>query len=427
MSEMDTQLAFFLTGAAMMLILLGFVVAVIMPRADQWSKRFFVVFFAVLTLYGSLGVADTVLTTIPDTKAGLEIVSYFETLVASVMMPILTVYLLHCCGEDWRHSKLFRTVAILWMLALIIINMVSPFTDWVYYSTQENQFVRGPLYPLLMILLIAVPVLNIIYMIRWRSRLPGKTFYAFLVGTIPMTIMMAIHLFIDMFMYIGIGFAIFGLSMIIIILTNQADQYMRQQREINHQRASIMVLQMRPHFIYNTMMSIYYLCKQDPDLAQKVTLDFTTYLRKNFTAIASEELIPFSGELEHTRAYLAVEQAQFEDGLFTDYDTLHTDFRLPAPTLQPIVENAVKHGMDPDSEPLHIFIRTRKTEAGSEIIVENTGADFEPAEDDEPHIALKNIRQRLEMMCRGRMEITPRDGGGTVVQVTIPDNARTAG
>ena len=52
MSKMDTQLAFFLTGAAMTLILLGFAVAVIMPRADRWSKRFFVLFFAVLTLYG---------------------------------------------------------------------------------------------------------------------------------------------------------------------------------------------------------------------------------------------------------------------------------------------------------------------------------------------------------------------------------------
>ena len=106
------------------------------------------------------------------------------------------------------------------------------------------------------------------------------------------------------------------------------------------------------------MMSIYYLCKQDPDMAQQVTLDFTTYLRKNFTALASEAPIPFSEELEHTRAYLAVEQAQFDDLLFIDYDT--------------------------------------------------------------PHVALENIRERLEIMCGGKMTITPREGGGTVVRLTIP-------
>jgi LytS/YehU family sensor histidine kinase len=168
------------------------------------------------------------------------------------------------------------------------------------------------------------------------------------------------------------------------------------------------------------MMSIYYLCKQDPDLAQQVTLDFTSYLRKNFTAIAAEELIPFSEELEHTRAYLAVEQAQFEDSLFVEYDTPHVNFRMPPLTLQPIVENAVKHGMDPDSAPLLISIRTRSTGSGSEIIVENTGADFEPADDSAPYTALENIQQRLEMMCRGKMAITARKGGGTVVTVTIP-------
>ena len=95
---------------------------------------------------------------------------------------------------------------------------------------------------------------------------------------------------------------------------------------------------------------------------------------------------------------------------------------MPPLTLQPIVENAAKHGMDQDSEPLHILIRTRMTDFGSEITVENNGADFKPVDDSEPGIALKNIRQMLEMMCGGSLTITPNEGGGTVVTVTIPDS-----
>ena len=99
------------------------------------------------------------------------------------------------------------------------------------------------------------------------------------------------------------------------------------------------------------------------------TLDFPNYLRKNFNAVASENVIPFSAELEHTRAYLAVEQAMYEDMLLVDYDTPLTHFLLPSLTLQPIVENAIKHGMNPDSSdkcrfrltestsPVHIRIR----------------------------------------------------------------------
>ena len=94
---------------------------------------------------------------------------------------------------------------------------------------------------------------------------------------------------------------------------------------------------------------------------------------------------------------------------------------MPPLTLQPLVENAVKHGMDPTGDPLHIYVKTRQTNSGSEIIVENDGPDFNPANDNEPHIALNNIRQRLEMMCKGTLTITPREGGGTLVRVTIPE------
>ena len=64
-------------------------------------------------------------------------------------------------------------------------------------------------------------------------------------------------------------------------------------------------------------------------------------------AIVSEETIPFPEELEHTRAYLTIEQVQFEDNLLVEYEILHENFRIPPLTLQPTAENAVKHGMDP--------------------------------------------------------------------------------
>ena len=120
---------------------------------------------------------------------------------------------------------------------------------------------------------------------------------------------------IEILLLVVFGLCISTLAMFAIILYDQIEQYVGQQREIAHQRASIMVLQMRPHFIYNAMMSIYYLCAKDSKKAQQVTLDFTTCLRKNFTAIAGEDTISFSDELEHTRAYLAVGQLQFEDSL----------------------------------------------------------------------------------------------------------------
>ena len=420
MDELSLQISFFLVGAAVMLALLGLGAAVLIPAADRWSKRFFIVYFSTLVVYTVIGTAEQFIITRSGMQSELSVVGYFESLFASFLILLLAAYLLHCCHEKWQRSPLFCALAALWTVYFIILD-ITPFTTWFYYYTPENEFCRGPFYFLLVILIDAINLLILAGLIRRRSRLSRRYYYSFLIVFLPLTVIGFIHFFVSVFFFLAICIVVCAITMYVLILSEQIDQTMRQQREIAHQRASIMVLQMRPHFIYNTMMSIYYLCKQDADLAQRVTLDFTAYLRKNFTALASDELIPFSDELEHTRAYLAVEQTQFEDTLFVDYDTPHTDFRLPPLTLQPIAENAVKHGMDPDAEPLHILIRTRQTGSGSEIIVENNGADFEPSDDSEPHIALKNIQQRLAMMCRGELEVTPREGGGTVVKVTIPD------
>ena len=130
---------------------------------------------------------------------------------------------------------------------------------------------------------------------------------------------------------------------------------------------------------------------------------------------------PFSEELEHTRAYLAVEQAQHEEILVVEYDTQFTQFRLPPLTLQPLAENAVKHGMNPDAGPLHVTIRTCRTDKASMIVVEDNGPGFDASEMNETHTTLANIRQRLEWMCGGKMEIMQRESGGTKVTVTIPD------
>ena len=135
-----------------------------------------------------------------------------------------------------------------------------------------------------------------------------------------------------------------------------------------------------------------------------------------------ENTIPFHEELEHTQAYLAVEQVRYENMIVVHYDTPHTSFRLPPLTLQPIVENAVKYGLDPDAEPLNIHIQTRKTEHGSEITIKNNGSSFIEYGDKEPHIALNNIRERLTLMCHGTLTIGPLMSGGTIVTIQIPNS-----
>lgn len=414
------HLAFFISGALLAVTALGLGISFVMPDTGHRNRRFFVALFAIQMLYMFAVTADLIVYSNPSMATAEKIAAFFEYLILSMTMPLFTGYLLHCCGESWRKSVLFRAVIVLWGVYLILL-VIAQFTTAFYYVTPDNRYCLGPWHSLLLLPIVAIMFLNLAGVVRRRRSLKGKYFAAFMLHLVPMTAAGAVNTVVYSELFLAIGLTFSTLSMFGVILCDQIDRSMRQQWKIAHQRASIMVLQMRPHFIYNTMMSIYYLCEQAPKKAQQVTMDFTAYLRKNFTAIASEAPIPFSDELEHTRAYLAVEQALFEDNLFVSYDTPHTCFRVPPLTLQPIVENAVKHGMDPDSGPLRISIQTRATDAGSEIIVEDNGHGFTLAAESEPHIALTNIRTRLELLCGGKLTVAPRQEGGTMVTVTIPE------
>lgn len=419
MSVVWENLNVFIFGTTLPLMALGLVVSIIMPGMDRWSKRFFCVFFSTLMADVVTILVEEFLYGQPSMLLVARVAYILDSIFVSVPIPILTVYLLHCCAEGFLVSPIFRLSMCLWAVFLVLLG-IAQFQPALYSIAPNNQFVRGSWFPLMLLPLIVIMLINTVGTIRRRNTLSKRYFLAFLIYLLPLTAAIIIHEFVTVYPLIGASVTLTALVMYVIILTDQLERYLLQQQKIAQQHASIAVLQMRPHFIYNTMTSIYYLCDQDPKKAQQVTMDFTTYLRKNLTAIASEDVVPFAEELEHTRAYLAVEQAQFEDMLIVDYDVPHVQFRVPPLTLQPIVENAIKHGLDPDSEPLHVEIRTRATSRGGMIMVADNGPGFDPAIADDPNTTLANIRQRLEMMCNGSLTIVCPPSGGTVVRITIP-------
>ena len=415
-------IGFALGGAIIITMAIGIALSVFMPALDRWSKRYFIVMFSLMFLCSVSIFLALVFWYDPSMAEASKVIYFLEDLfiVTPIFMP--TIFILHYSGEGVKKSALFLLVTAL-VGVYFAVNIVAQFTDAFYYVTPDNQFIRGPLWAFYMLPLAVNMVLNTTGLFYRIKKLPKKYFVALLIYLLYMTTVLLIHMFYSVEIPVVLGMSLFAIVSFALILADNMDNHLKKEHQIAHQRAEIMVLQMRPHFIFNTMMGIYYLCDQDAKKAKQVTLDFTSYLRKNFAAIASEESVPFSDELEHTRAYLAVEQAQFEDTLFIDFDTPYRAFRIPPLTLQPIVENAVKHGMTKSSDPIHISVKTRQTDKSVEIIVEDDGVGFDPArnsDDNDPHIALNNIKARLEMMCKGKLTISPREGGGTSMRITLP-------
>ena len=411
---------FTLSGALLAVMAIGIAFSAFMPALDKWNRRYFISFFSLLFLYVVVLFIDVIVYVNPRSMTTQNVIILFEYLFFSVLTFMPLPFMLHCGGESLKKSGLLRAGAALWGLFCCLL-ISTQFTDAFHHTTPDYQYERGTWFPLLIAPMVVIMLLNIACLISRRKKFSKRLFAALLTYLLPTAIMVITYMFASVDILVSVWMVFCAMTLFSLILTDSVKEYMRQQQEIARQRASVMVLQMRPHFIYNTLMTIYYLCKQDAEKAQQVTLDFTNYLRKNFAAIASERTVPFADEMKHVEAYLAVEQAQHEDNLFVEYDISHTLFRVPPLTLQPIVENAVKYGLNPNGGPLRVLIRTRQTEKSSVITVEDNGPGFDPAAVANPNSALTNISRRLEMMCGGTLTITPRHGGGTVVRVTIPD------
>ena len=405
----------------LVIVLLGLFFTLAVNSLEKWTRRFFVALFSVAAAY----VASDLLSQVsllflgPDYAVLSRIAVFCESFFSSLLMPMITVYLLRCSGERRKRTPLFASMLTLWLVYVALL-IFTQFSTEIYSISNKNVYQRGPWYFMLLVPPAAMMIMNCISLFFRRKQLTKKQRAAFTVYLLIPLGCMLIQMFSYGLLMIVIGTSVSAMIMFVFILLDQVDHSIRQQKENAAQQASITVLQMRPHFIYNTLMSIYYLCKQDAEKAQQVILDFSSYLRKNFTAIAKADAIPFEEELEHTRAYLAVEQARFKDQLLVEFDTPFTDFRIPPLTLQPIVENAVKHGMDPELEPLFISISTRRQDGYAEITVDDSGPGYQPVDDNEPHIGLDNVRERLKMMCKGDLTISRRDCGGTIVTIRIP-------
>ena len=414
-----TLLVNFAMGAAgLLLATLGIFLSVICRPIARWTRSYFIATFLLLFISASAITVDY-FATIFHHEDLIKPMIFMESVTSSMLMPLLTVYLLGLSGESWRKSPLFNGVGVLWVIYFALL-IFTQFSVVIYSVSPEGVYSRGPLYPLLLVPPAAIMLLNLIGYFRRRKKLTVRQRQAlFVYMAVPLAAIL-IQMFLYGLLLVSFGAIIGAYVMFIFILSEQTNLAVRQARENAEKEFSLKVLQMRPHFIYNVMTSIYYLVDSDPQAAKEAIRDFSKYLHQNFSAVTKTENIPFEEELAHTRAYLAVEKARFGDRLQVTWDTPDTVFSLPPLTLQPIVENAVKHGMDPDLDALHILIRTRTSETGSEITVVNDGMAFNPPEPDSDGIGLKSVSERLARMCGGTLRVTPLPSGGASVTLRIP-------
>lgn len=215
----------------------------------------------------------------------------------------------------------------------------------------------------------------------------------------------------------GLSLSYIGLVVSVIIIYTSI--YLQKQKLIDEQRNALMLSQINPHFMYNTLSTIAAMCDISPKQAKQLTIEFSQYLRRNLDTLTNEALIPFEQELEHVACYLKIEKARFRERLNVIYSIQCKDFGIPPLTVQPLVENAVKHGITKKVTGGMIKISTFEEDRHYVIEIIDDGEGFD-TENAEMHVGIENVRSRVATMCGGEVTIKSTVGIGTRVRLEIP-------
>ena len=205
--------------------------------------------------------------------------------------------------------------------------------------------------------------------------------------------------------------------------TDRMKEAARIEYELLQSRMSVMLSQIQPHFLFNSLNDIRFLYRESPERAEQAMISFTRYLRGNMDSLNQIGLIPFEQELNHVQNYVAIEKMRFGNKLTVIFELGCREFLIPVLTIQPLVENAIRHGINKKQGEGTVIVRTFEDAHNYFVEICDDGPGFDPSfsnNDGRTHNGINNVHMRLQSMCGGSLDVKSRIGGGTTSLARIP-------
>ncbi len=354
---------------------------------------------------------------------GVRIANCLGFSCGALVPTIFLMYMVHGFKNPEKISKTPLHISQLSCVVYLAAYAVNLFLPVFYRINAENIYRRMPLYPLTFIPVFLNVGLAFYLLIRYKNQMERTNRILYILYFILPLPVFAVQMFVYGLNLVNFVGMIFIIVIFLFIEAEQGKKMAMQETEVLSSRIDIALSQIQPHFLYNSLTSIYRLCDVKPDSAKEAISNFSKYLRGNLDSIKNEKMITFADELEHIKAYLALEKMRYDDYLEIVYDTPISGFFVPPLTVQPLVENAVNHGISDLPEGGCITISTYETEKYYIIKVSDNGVGFDPEalpNDERLHIGIQSVRSRLDIMCCGTLEIESKKNSGTVATIEIP-------
>ncbi len=367
---------------------------------------------------------------------GMVTASNFVTFLINPVIPVfVSIYVIFSVYEEKSDFTIFYAVAAIAICAEIML-MFSQGSGYIYrINPDTNLYERGPGFPLWTLVNMSEAIICISYLTYMRKKVTKRRFIAVFCFIFVPILAAGLQVFVYGYSLYNLACLMSALLMLAQAIEDNSKNLLNQrvmisikESELSNLRNKIALSQIRPQFIYTTLDYTKELCERDPKRAKDLVSWLSEYIKGNKGFSEKDEMILFSDELDHTMTFLEIEKVVLEDAFEVEYDIREKDFELPALTLQPVVENAVRHGirkLAPGTKGI-IKISTHRGNGYIKIEVKDNGIGFDtdeitdnPDYEAEMH-GLKNVEERLRIMENAEMHVKSYPGRGTTVEIIIP-------
>ncbi len=318
----------------------------------------------------------------------------------------------------------------------LVLLAVTPFTNALYYFDEHNVYHRGQFYDVWnYTTIISFIFIIVVYIVR-RKKIDCFLSQVIIIASVIPLIAFILNSIYSSVSFNNISVSITALFIFLLFekhktavsvqnaleLEKVQTQLAESRLALEHSKNQTLMAQIQPHFINNSLMALHCQCYDYPEIYESIT-NFSRYLRSHFEALGDIRLITFEQEMENIEAYLALEKRNFEGRLTVEYDINCDDFMIPALSVQPLVENAVRHGVATYKEGGTVQINAHRADGKIIIEIIDNGLGKSNITDHQKTrkgIGIENVRARLKSMSRGKLDIISREHG-TTARITIDD------
>ena len=365
----------------------------------------------------------------PENVIPIKILSFSSDAFLCVLISLYAYCLTEYINERKKISYGYTNLITVLCGISLVLWLINAFNGMYIYYDATGLDQTGPHYLLSQAFNVVLPAMTMVLAFRyhdvigWRNTWIWVLYGLIPVLSIPVQVLWAVT-------PVCLATTVSLVLVYTLIHVEQAEREANIEKELaqkelalSESNNSLVLSQIQPHFLYNALTSIYRLCDVKPEAAKEAVSNFSKYLRGNLDSIKQTKMISFADELKHLQAYLSLEKIRYDDDLDIKYDIKATEFFIPPLTVQPLVENAVNHGISDLPGGGLVTISTEEKRDYYEIRVSDNGVGFDPEtvpEDGRSHLGIMNVRSRLNIMCHGTLDIKSAPGQGAVAIIQIP-------